>query len=98
MSKALESLERIKNIKLSHLGYDSDENLEGELEYTPVNVDEGSVEENYPEEIKILETALKALEIIKEKVGIHWEHILELWLKTKLIIQEEYDLLKEVLK
>ena len=41
---------------------------------------------------------LKALEIIKEKVGIHWNELLSLWLRTKLINQEEYDLLKEVLK
>ena len=49
-------------------------------------------------EYKIVETALKALEIIKEKVGIHWNELLQLWLKTKLINKEQHDLLKEVLK
>ena len=44
-----------------------------------------------------IQKQLKALEIIKEKIGLHWNEILRIWLRSKLITQEEYDLLKEVL-
>ena len=47
--------------------------------------------------LEIIEKELKSLEIIKNKVGVHWNEILPLWLRNKLINQEEYELLKEVL-
>ena len=54
--------------------------------------------EEYEQDFANIEKSLKALEIIKEKVGIRWNEVLQLWLKSKIISKEEYDLLKEVLK
>lgn len=62
MSKELEALDIIKNIGLSHMETSEDEDYDGEWEYTDYEEYDGTIEENYPEEIKILETALKNYE------------------------------------
>ena len=65
MSKGLKALERIKKIELTHLGYDSDENIDGEWEYEAVEINDGTIEENYPQEINIIEKELKELEFLR---------------------------------
>lgn len=65
MSKELKALKRIKRISLTHFGYDVDENMDGELVHEPIEVDDGTIEENYPEEIKIIETALKRIDYLE---------------------------------
>lgn len=60
----LEAFKKIKNVSLCHMSYDKDENLDGEWEYTPVEVDDGTIEYNYDEECKQIEDALKVLDII----------------------------------
>lgn len=62
MTKAQEALKTIKEIELTHMGYESDENYDGEWEYEAVEVYDGTVEDNYPEEIRFLETALEEKE------------------------------------
>lgn len=70
MTKALEALNIIKNIGLSHMEYDSDENHDGEWEYEAVEVDDGTIEDNCPEEIEVIEKSLKDFEELKK--GIAW--------------------------
>lgn len=55
------------------------------------------IRDEYAEEFEDVEKELKVLKIIKNKIGIHWKKILLLGLKNKLITQEEFDLLNEVL-
>ena len=87
MNKGLEALERIKNIELSHFGYDSDENLDGEWEYTPVDVSDGTIEENYKEEIDIIETELKEKDELEEMFNNDEELIKKL--DKKVMLQDE---------
>lgn len=55
MTKAQEALKTIKEIELTHMGYESDENYDSEWEYEAVEVYDGTVEDNYSEEIRLLE-------------------------------------------
>ena len=64
--KSLDAFKTIKEVELSHLDYDQDENLDGDWEYTPYEADDGSIEDNYPEECKVVENHLKAMNILKE--------------------------------
>lgn len=82
MSKELKALDIIRNIGLYHMETSEDENYDGEWEYTDYEEYDGTIEENYPKEIKILETALK------EKIELEEEN--------KALI-ESNDLLNEAL-
>lgn len=64
MTKAQEALKTIKEIELTHMEYESDENYDGEWEYETVEIYDGTVEDNYHEEIRLLEKELKRLEKI----------------------------------
>ena len=67
MNKALKALKTIKEIELSHIEYDEDEDMDGEWVYDTYEEYDGTIEENYSDEIKTIETSVKALEIIKKK-------------------------------
>lgn len=106
--KSKDALEKIKNIGLLHLAYyDDDDSIDSYEEY------DGTIEENYPDAIKTIEKELKAFEIIKEKSVIpayivntknveEYNKLLKEitfrkdWLE-RILTQEEFDLLKEVL-
>ena len=110
MSKGLEALENILNQKLvkpdkyrktigdiASVGQVAI--IQKELEdYEETKEDLKQVMHDYQDLGNSCYKKCKALEIIKNKVGIHWQEVLKLWLKNKLINQEEYDLLKEVLE
>ena len=64
MSKELEALNVIKNISLSHVETEQDEDFNGDWVFETVEVDDGVIEDNYPEQIDIIENALKRLEQI----------------------------------
>lgn len=62
--KSKDALEKIKNIGLHHLAYydDDDGSIDSYEEY------DGTIEENYTDEIKVIEKDLELLELIKSKV------------------------------
>ncbi len=70
LEKEFEALETIKNISLSHIDYEEDEDFEGNRVFDAVEVNDGSVEDNYPEQIDILEQTLTELKAIKNAVEI----------------------------
>ena len=57
-----EAWETFKEVDLSHMEYDTDEDYDGEWVYDAVEVDDGTVEDNFPEECAIIDKALKRLE------------------------------------
>lgn len=63
---SLEALNLIKDISISHTETDEDENWEGEWEYTTYEVYDGTINEQYPYCINLLENDLKALEVLKK--------------------------------
>lgn len=103
-----EALERIADIQLIHMETDVDENYEGDLEYTQYEVDDGTIEANYPDEIAVLRKTVHSTEIIR-KYGFHqcWE-ILNNYksyedyknqhVGYKVMSKKEYILLKEMYK
>ena len=105
---ALDALEAIKGIVLTHMEQDVDYDYEENPEYSYHEEYDGTIEDNYPDEIALIEKALKALKIIKEKqvnvwafnmcdaVGVYNASIPNVMIKR--LTQEEYDLLKEELK
>ena len=65
MSKEyLEALKVIKNIKLSHVETEEDEDFDGNWVYDTIEVDDGLIGDKYPKQIKILKQALQRLEAI----------------------------------
>lgn len=62
MNKGLEALEKIKNIPLSHIEQSRVENYDDSYDYYYDEVDDGTVEDNYAEEIEIIEEALEDYE------------------------------------
>jgi len=69
-TKALNAFERIKNIELSHMEIDQDEDMDGEWEYSYYEEFDGTIEDNCPEEVKVIEKSLKDFEELKK--GIAW--------------------------
>ena len=65
MMSLKESLQTIKDIDLTCLDWDEDEDMDGEWEYTPIERSYGSVEENYPEEIETIE---KFIDIVTKRL------------------------------
>lgn len=65
MIKGLEALEIIKNIELSHIEQSMVENYDDSYDCYYDEVDDGTIEEYYDEEIKTIEEALKELEQYK---------------------------------
>ena len=82
MTKELEALNIIKNISLSHVETEQDENLDGEWEYTEYEVNDGTIEDNYPDQIDIIEKALLELKAIKES---NPSEALEILLKARQV-------------
>lgn len=105
---ALNALEAIKRIVLTHMEQDVDYDYEENPEYSYHEECDGTVGDNYPCEVAFIEKALKALEIIKKKNVIMEDLERSDELKDYNIwgyrgnfdyylSQEEFDLLKEVL-
>lgn len=63
---SLQALNLIKDISISHTETDEDENWDGEWEYTTYDVYDGTISEQYPYCIDLLENDLKALEVLKK--------------------------------
>ena len=63
---ALNALEAIKGIILTHMEQDVDYDYEDNAEYSYHDEYDGTIEDNYPDEIALIEKALKALEVIKD--------------------------------
>ena len=90
MTKELEALETIKNITIIK---DYEENGLKRIVFAS---------EVYEKQINNIETALKALEIMKTKLGIEeedffYDDVLGYMFIGNVVSKEEYDLLKEVL-
>ena len=64
-STALNALEAIKGIVLTHMEQDVDYDYEDNAEYSYHEECDGTVGDNYPCEIAFIEKALKALGVIK---------------------------------
>ena len=99
MSRELEALEEIQNHKIKldiNIKYDNGDETQYRFE---------TIRDMFPKQFAIIETALKALEIIKEK-GLdilEFRHAFSLYeynacknIGCEELTQEEYDLLKEV--
>lgn len=65
-STALNALEAIKGIVLTHMEQDVDYDYEENREYSYHEECDGTVGDNYPCEVALIEKALKALEVIKD--------------------------------
>lgn len=63
---ALNALEAIKGIVLSHMEQDVDYDYEENPEYSYYEEYDGTVGDNYPCEIAFIEKALRALQVIKD--------------------------------
>lgn len=59
-----EALERIKNIELHHIEYEIDDYYDNDYVFEK---SDGTIEENYTDEIKVIEEDLEVLNIIKRK-------------------------------
>ena len=69
-----EALKNIKEIELSHVEHEQDEDIDGEWVYTDHEVYDGTVAEKYPNEIEVLEKELKDYHEIKEIAKhYHWD-------------------------
>lgn len=66
MSKSLKALEKIKNIELSHIEQSRVENYDDSYDYYYYEVDDGTVEECYAEEIETVEKELTELEELRQ--------------------------------
>ena len=65
MSKEyIEALKVIKNIKLSHVETEEDEDFDGNWVYDTIEVNDGLIGDKYSKQIKILKQALQRLEAI----------------------------------
>ena len=111
---SLDALKFIKEIELSHMEQDVDYDYEENPEYSYHEEYDGTIEENFPDEIEKIEKTLKAFEIIKEK-KVDVAYIIEhpevenvFWYNSsftgvlcegwRMLSQEEWGLLKEVFK
>ena len=111
---ALDALGIIKEIELAHMEQDVDYDYEENIEYSYYEAHDGTIEENFPDEIEKIEKTLKAFEIIKEK-KVDVAYIIEhpevenvSWYNSsftgvlcegwRMLSQEEFNLLKEVFK
>lgn len=63
---ALDALGFIKEIELSHMEQDVDYDWEENIEYSYHEEHDGTIEENFPDEIEKIEKALNAFEVIKD--------------------------------
>ena len=63
---ALDALGIIKEIELSHMEQDIDYDYEENPEYSYYEAHDGTIEENFPDEIEKIEKALNAFEVIKD--------------------------------
>lgn len=63
---ALNALEAIKRIVLTHMEQDVDYDYEENPEYSYHEECDGTIGDNYPGEVAFIEKALKALEVIKD--------------------------------
>lgn len=63
-----EALETIKSIELMHVEHEQDEDIDGEWVYTDHEVYDGTVGENYAQEIEVLEKEHKVLDLVKSSV------------------------------
>ncbi len=66
---SLKALDIISKIELSHMECDSDDDYYDE-DYYYYEMDDGTVEENYPNEIKALKTDIRVLNILKRILPI----------------------------
>ncbi len=70
MSKEyIEALNVIKNIKMSHVETEEDEDFDGNWVYDTVEVDDGLIKDKYPKQIKILKQALQRLDKYEQILG-----------------------------
>lgn len=111
---ALDALGFIKEIELSHMEQKVDYDYEENIEYSYHEAHDGTIEENFPDEIEEIEKTLKAFEIIKEK-KVDVAYIIEhpevenvFWYNSsfpgalgegwRMLSKEEWGLLKEAFK
>lgn len=113
--KSKEAFKKIKNIKLNHVEYFDDDDYYDNDSIDSYEEYDGTIEENYHDEIQAIEKDLKAFEIIKEKrVDVYYfmscetlkeynedalSHygIYDVDADQRMLTQEKFDLLKEVL-
>lgn len=67
-----QALEKIKNIELSHIAYYDDDDYYDDDYIPSYEESDGTIEENYPEEIKVIEKALGQFEKLIKSVDIEY--------------------------
>lgn len=100
MSKELEALSIIKNIELSHVEYDEDEDFNGDWVFETVEKYDGTIDDNYyySEQIDIIEKALLRLEAIDQAKPSEALKCLErMWCDLPQYYEEEYNTVKQAL-
>ena len=91
----LDALEIIKNIELSHVEYDQDEDFNGDWVFETIEVNDGPIEYSYPEQIDILEQALQRLETIDNAKSSEALGCLErMWYDLPQYYEKEYNTIK----